>query len=293
MPKFFSAIFIVLFSFSAFAQYASLQDYGQANVNGTSNITASDMVPVVFLDQAPNQVNGVFSDASCALCAATGSQVVAENVNVTIAGPNVVVTELVMWGGYYPENIPNTTDDFTIILHADAAGSPGSVLFSASGLQATSRVSTGVVLFGVNEYMFTFDFSATPIPVATAGTYWVEIFNNSVESGNFFWETGNLDATHGIVGSGYAFETPGVTWSSDPATDFSIQINGDDNVPVEFTSFTANANFGVVDLQWITATETNNQGFEVQRSTWKRLRNYSVCSGSGNNNRISGLYLFR
>lgn len=36
-------------------------------------------------------------------------------------------------------------------------------------------------------------------------------------------------------------------------------------VPVELTSFTANVNNGSVVLNWTTATELNNQGFEVQR----------------------------
>jgi len=37
-------------------------------------------------------------------------------------------------------------------------------------------------------------------------------------------------------------------------------------IPVELISFTASENDGYVELNWITATETNNQGFEVQRS---------------------------
>ncbi|MBZ0200147.1 MAG: T9SS type A sorting domain-containing protein [Ignavibacteriaceae bacterium] len=36
-------------------------------------------------------------------------------------------------------------------------------------------------------------------------------------------------------------------------------------VPVELTSFSANVQNGAVVLNWATATETNNQGFEVQR----------------------------
>lgn len=36
-------------------------------------------------------------------------------------------------------------------------------------------------------------------------------------------------------------------------------------IPVELTSFTAIANEYVVELNWITATETNNQGFEIER----------------------------
>jgi hypothetical protein len=37
-------------------------------------------------------------------------------------------------------------------------------------------------------------------------------------------------------------------------------------IPVELTSFTANVVEGSVVLNWTTATETNNQGFEIQRS---------------------------
>jgi hypothetical protein len=37
-------------------------------------------------------------------------------------------------------------------------------------------------------------------------------------------------------------------------------------VPVELTSFTASVISGTVKLEWSTATEVNNQGFEIQRS---------------------------
>ena len=37
-------------------------------------------------------------------------------------------------------------------------------------------------------------------------------------------------------------------------------------IPVELTSFSANANNGNVELSWSTATELNNSGFEVQRN---------------------------
>ena len=130
--------------------------------------------------------------------------------------------------------------------------------------------------------MFTFDFSATPIMVPTAGTYWLELFNNSNPSGNFYWETGNVDVTHGIAGSAWYTTTPGTSWNLDPATDLSVKISGDDNlVPVELTSFTANANFGVVELQWITATENNNQGFEVQRSNGSDFETIAFVNGFG------------
>jgi hypothetical protein len=41
----------------------------------------------------------------------------------------------------------------------------------------------------------------------------------------------------------------------------------DEGVPVELTSFTANVTNNNVNLNWATATETNNQGFEIQRKS--------------------------
>jgi hypothetical protein len=38
-------------------------------------------------------------------------------------------------------------------------------------------------------------------------------------------------------------------------------------VPVEFTSFTATANGSTVELNWTTASELNNQGFEIERKS--------------------------
>ncbi|NOX19099.1 MAG: S8 family serine peptidase [Chlorobi bacterium] len=56
-----------------------------------------------------------------------------------------------------------------------------------------------------------------------------------------------------------------------------VTMTIDNNVPVELTSFSANAVEGNVLLTWKTATETNNKGFQVQRkkdkveSEWKEI----------------------
>jgi hypothetical protein len=206
-----------------------LSEYGTAETSGTSNYEPSD-APIVFLDQAPNQVNGIFSDCNCAGCA-SGAQVLADNFTVVSAGPTYGITEIVMWGGYFPENIPNTTDDFTIIIYEDAAGAPGAVVYTATGLLPTTRTSTGIVLFGVDEYLFTFDYSASPIFILAPGDYHITIINNSVESSSFFWETGNLDAVNGIIGQSWAPEcVPPAAWNYDGATDMAVQVNGDDDL---------------------------------------------------------------
>ncbi|MDZ7623068.1 MAG: hypothetical protein U5J96_01285 [Ignavibacteriaceae bacterium] len=46
------------------------------------------------------------------------------------------------------------------------------------------------------------------------------------------------------------------------------------------------ANFGLVELQWITATETNNQGFEVQRSSGSEFETIAFVEGHGTTTEI-------
>jgi hypothetical protein len=278
MPKFVSVLFIFLFSISAFAQQNMLSEFGNADVTGTGNYEPSD-APVVFLDQAPNQVNGYFND-SCRV-GGVGNTPIADNFVVTVAGPSVGITEIIFWGGYYPQNVPNVTDNFTMIIHQDAGGLPGAVVYGMFNLVPTTRATTGVVLFTVNEYIFTFDFSAAPLIINTAGTYWVEIYNCSAPSDIVFWETGNLDVTNGVLGGATASENPGVNWSPIAGTDFAIQINGDDNIPVELVSFAATTNGTSVSLNWSTATETNNSGFEIERRSDGEFEQIGFVAGHG------------
>ncbi len=52
-------------------------------------------------------------------------------------------------------------------------------------------------------------------------------------------------------------------------------------IPVELTSFSAKANNGNVVLNWATATETNNKGFEVQRSAGNEFVTIGFVNGNG------------
>ena len=75
-------------------------------------------------------------------------------------------------------------------------------------------------------------------------------------------------------------------------------------VPVELTSFTANAADGSVILNWVTATEQNNLGFEVQRRSGENYKTLGFINGHGNstvaqnysytdNSVSSGTYYYR
>ncbi len=52
-------------------------------------------------------------------------------------------------------------------------------------------------------------------------------------------------------------------------------------IPVEFTTFSAKANNGDVVLNWSTSTETNNRGFEVQRSNGQEFTTIGFVNGNG------------
>ncbi len=55
-------------------------------------------------------------------------------------------------------------------------------------------------------------------------------------------------------------------WGSEWGSEFRTLNLTETNVPVELTSFTAKVVAGNVNLDWKTATEVNNRGFEVERS---------------------------
>lgn len=180
-----------------------------------------------ILSQAPNQVNGYFTDPDCDQCG-SGVQALAENFVVTSA---VEVTEVRIWGGYFPQNIPLVSDSFTVIFHYDSSGLPGGNVVPPESSVPSSRLDTGVDLFGVDEYLFTLTL-ANPV-LLWPGTYWVEIFNDSTGSTeSFFWETGNLDAVNGITGyAGDITSVPGSFWLSLGGEDIAVEITAEPYIP--------------------------------------------------------------
>lgn len=71
---------------------------------------------------------------------------------------------------------------------------------------------------------------------------------------------------------GHATPIAGITtdFDGEPRNALTPDIGADEGVvvPVELTSFTANANGAEVILNWSTATELNNYGFEIQRKAF-------------------------
>jgi hypothetical protein len=188
----------------------------------------------ILLNQQPNAVNGFFNDSDCQLCG-TGQQSIADNFVVNSPTGSVQLNQITIWGGYFPGNTPNATDDFDILIHNNAGGLPGpSIVFSVSGIPATSRAMTGIVLFGVDEWIF--DFTLAAPPTLPNGTYWLEIFNNTAPTPgvDMFWETGNLDGTNGVANAAFATQTPGTAWNPNPGEN-AVVLTG--VIPVTLQEF--------------------------------------------------------
>ncbi|MFZ2096338.1 MAG: carboxypeptidase regulatory-like domain-containing protein, partial [Anaerolineales bacterium] len=199
----------------------NLSMYSQSNVSGSPVVQSPVPQQELLLDQQPNQDNGLFTDLSCELCP-TGVQVIADNFAFS---ENVTVDQILFWTGYYPSDTPIDPDHITVIFHSDASGYPGTVLYSESDVSYT-REQTGVVLFGVHEYLHTLTL-ASPVTFGP-GNYWVEIYNDTgADTDMFFWETGDPDTIgNGLVGSAWAQEGPGVSWIYDDATELALQLVG-------------------------------------------------------------------
>ncbi len=112
------------------------------------------------------------------------------------------------------------------------------------------------------------------------------------------WGTGltstadnTLHRKHGITGGDTnpndAFD-PATEWDGYPTDDIS-GLGESDPLPVELKSFTATIKGNNVELNWVTATEVNNYGFQVERksmqseSGWEEI---GFVQGHGNSNSV-------
>ena len=126
------------------------------------------------------------------------------------------------------------------------------------------------------------DFDANP-------SSWTEIvsFSNTTANGNFNIWTGYFTRFNTILDSNV---TVAIAMSSDSPMTFNFDdllVDRVSPLPVELTSFNAEKFNASVDLAWITASEINNQRFDVLRSTdGKAFEIIGSVSGNGTTNSI-------
>jgi hypothetical protein len=272
MPKFLSVLFLALLSISVFAQDAPVL-FGK----GEPAILPQHDVVVLYDQTAGAGTNSLTSQNFEPTYDAYDNQGADDFV---VPSPGWSIDLLENLGVYYNGTGPATS--VNVFFYNNASGLPGTLVTSQLNVVPSGGLATG-----------SFTIPLSPAVNLSPGTYWVSIQANLDfgVGGQYGW-TEHLPV--GIASAwqnpGGGFGTPCTTWGYRVATcavvgtagydDFAFRLSGQ-LVPVELTSFTAAADYGVVELSWITATETNNQGFEVQRSNGGEFETIAFVNGNG------------
>ncbi|GMU80234.1 MAG: hypothetical protein AMXMBFR47_01050 [Planctomycetota bacterium] len=167
----------------------------------------------IILQNLPTRATGAFSDADSS---GFTRRVRAENFTLTIGQ---FVESVTIWGAYFNDGNAGN-DSFTVIFHSNAGGLPGPALRTISNA-AFERVLTGRAIQGRPEHQITFAIDP-PLPLA-AGSYFIEIFNNTVGNpSNWVWGSSEYVTPTGFVQSN---EAPGQNWNQGSgAYDLAIEI---------------------------------------------------------------------
>jgi hypothetical protein len=248
---FFAVIF--LFFMTAFAQEFT----SNPNGSGVSNPTETELVEVEVHYDGVN-TNGVG--------AADANFIIAARFTPTQLGPYVGMGFVKLRVFIFNATVGNTGT--VKVYSAGTPTAPGPEIYS-------QNVST--VASSWNEYVL------SPIIVVPNADMWFGLQATAGPTGLQFW--GGVDAgPHDPNGQFIFFNG---SWSTlvalNPALTFNWNIRAvvDTEVPVELTSFTAAAANNSVILNWSTATELNNLGFEVQRKLDSDFATIAFVEGAG------------
>jgi hypothetical protein len=166
----------------------------------------------------------------------------------------------------------------------DFCGSSGDSLYStatmANGINA-SDYSTVIVEFDNDWRILDAADQAYLEMSVNGGTTWTEVASwLGIENRNTH-EIWDVSAAAGLM-SDVRFRLrsvqPGWDWWW-VVDNFAIYL--DDFIPVELTSFAATVNEREITLHWSTATETNNLGFDIERSTGSVFQKVGYVAGFG------------
>ncbi len=204
-----------------------------------------------------------------------------------------------------------TYSTYDIYLSGSVAPQDRSLTFANNVVGTQIQVRSGPYTARQDEYTF----GNTP-----------NNFGPAILFNNFYLYTGGhllIEIRHqGFTGTSRSVDaigtaTPGYAtlfsalWQSSytPTTgsqgNFSIvELTYDDPIPVELISFTSSVTGNNVQLNWSTASERNNQGFDIQRkSSGSEFQSVGFISGAGtttetrnytfNDEVINGTYIYR
>jgi len=179
--------------------------------------------------------------------------------------------------------LPPTAQGNAFASDADLCGSSGGGSSSTAVLNtpidATNYQSVAVEWDNDWQAINSADFAYLDVSV-DGGTTWTNVVTfdeTDVRNTHEYYDISSMVGTQSFI---LRLVTIQPAWDWWWAID-NLQVTGWDFVPVELSSFAANTSNGNVALNWTTASETNNKGFEVQRSNGGEYQTLGFVQGNG------------
>ena len=274
--------------------------------NGT--FTAGTGSTVIFNGSSGNQtVTGVETFDNLTINKTIGNVVLANNINVNgtltctsgnldLDGNSCALGSAGQVSETSGNGIINGTLQITQLLNAPNSSNPGNLgaeITSNANLGQTtitrgSAVQTGNGNNSIKRYYDITPTTNTGLNATLVFHYFTSELNGLTESTLSLFKS--TDGGTNWTNEGGTVNTTAHTVTLSGINSFSRWTLGSTSspLPVELTSFTASVKGNTVTLNWQTATEVNNYGFEVQRSEnrngssdWKKI---GFVEGNGNSN---------
>ena len=201
-------------------------------------------------------------------------------VNAVSGCPWEVFTDPTITSRY---QLPSTASGGILAADADncgssGGGSSGDVTFNTA-IDASQYASVAVEWDNDWQALGSSDFAYCDVST-DGGSTWMNVVTfdvTDVRNTHEYYDISSMVGTQSFL---LRFTSVQPAWDWWWAID-NVMVTGWDIIPVELSSFTANVSNGNVVLNWITATETNNKGFEVQRSSGSDYQTIAFIQGNG------------
>jgi len=275
MKKFFH---IILLCISTYFFFPAIAQETPITISNGQNPSLSDASMEVMYEQMSNYGSNSFTSQNFETVFDSFDTQAADDF--VISSPlSWTVSSVEVLGVYYNGTGPATS--VNVWFHSDNNGLPGSAADSVMNVVPSGGLSTGSFIIPI-----------TPHITLQSGTYWLSVQCNMdlLTGGQWGWTEQlpnfNYSAWRNPLGgfgtqcSNWGYRVNGCQVGSGPYHDLSFRINGV-TLPVELISFTARFVEGVLELNWMTTTETNNQGFEIQSSTGGEFETIAFVEGHG------------
>jgi hypothetical protein len=196
------------------------------------------------------------------------------------------------------QQLTTTSNVYTLPATAQGniMGADADLCGSGTTLLSTARLTNALNFAAQNYFYIEIKFDNDWRIIDAADEAHVELSTNGGSTWTSVWSRIGVDqrnSTEVIDVTSYAgqssvqvrFRTVQPGWDWWWAVD-NLCITGHWIVPVELTSFTAAAVGNNVNLNWTTATETNNQGFHIERSNGGEFTSVGFVAGHGTTTEI-------